>query len=184
MAIDRSDASASLTEIAAVQRRTREALNYSGSSTVLLVWGVLVTAGYLVTHFDQPIAWPVWIAILAAGSFAGFGIRVWRSRVEKRPWDGRIHYALLALVGFGAYWSVLMDPSRGREMAAFWPTLFMLGYVLAGFWLGRFFTVCGLIVTALTIAGYFWLGPWFYLWMAFVAGGGMIAGGLWLRKAG
>jgi hypothetical protein len=183
MTIDRSDASASLADIATVQRRTREAWFYAGSSTLLMVWGGLVAAGYLVTHFDPPAARPVWIAILVAGLATSFAIRIWRSRAEQRPWDGRIHYALLAIVAFGIYWSVLIDPVRGREMAAFWPTLFMLGYVLAGFWLGRFFIVCGLVVTALTVAGYFWLGPWFYLWMALVSGGGLMAGGLWLRKA-
>jgi hypothetical protein len=107
-----------------------------------------------------------------------------RHRTQFRALDRRITYALLILVAFGSYWATLIGPGRGREMAAFWPTLFMFGYVIAGFWLGRFFTVCGVLVTALTIAGYLWLGEWFSLWMAAINGGGLIGGALWLRRMG
>ena len=35
----------------------------------------------------------------------------------------------------------------------------------------------------LTVGGYFWLAPYFMLWMAGVGGGALILGGLWLRTA-
>jgi hypothetical protein len=184
MTIDRSDASASLNEIDAVQKKTREVLIYSGSSISLLIWGGLVTCGYVFTHFAPGQAGPVWLLVFVIGLASGFGIRAWRARTKTNVWDARIHYALIVMVCFGAYWATLISPARYREIAAFWPTLFMFGYVIAGFWVGKFFTYCGVIVTALTIVGYFWLGPWFYLWMAAVSGGGMIAGGLWLRRLG
>jgi len=72
----------------------------------------------------------------------------------------------------------------GAQISAFWTTLAMLGYVLAGIWLGRFFITCGIAVTALTLVGYFWLGHWFPLWMAAIEGGALIGGGLWLRRIG
>ena len=184
MTIDRNDASLSLSEIDAVQKRTRRALIYSGSSTSLLIWGVLVAIGYIATHFAPGHADPVWAAIFVIGLGSGFGIRAWRARTKVQTWDSRIHYALIVMICFGAFWVYLIPREHYREIAAFWPTLFMFGYVVAGFWLGRFFTYCGLIVTALTIVGYFWLGAWFYLWMAAVSGGGMIAGGIWLRRLG
>jgi hypothetical protein len=40
----------------------------------------------------------------------------------------------------------------------------------------------GLIVTALTIAGFFLLPAWFYLWMAIASGGSLILSGLFIRK--
>jgi hypothetical protein len=60
----------------------------------------------------------------------------------------------------------------------------MLGIVLMGLWLGRFFIFLGLSVTTLTVIGYFWSGDWFPLWMALVSGGGLIAAGWWLRHQG
>ena len=38
-------------------------------------------------------------------------------------------------------------------------------------------------LSALALAGYFWAGEWFELWMAFVDGGGLMLGGLWMRRS-
>jgi len=40
----------------------------------------------------------------------------------------------------------------------------------------------GLIITALALIGYFWLADFFYLWMAALGGGGMIALGFYIRN--
>ncbi len=40
-----------------------------------------------------------------------------------------------------------------------------------------------LAVTVLTLAGFLWLGEAFDLWMAFVNGGGLVLGGLWMRRS-
>jgi hypothetical protein len=68
-------------------------------------------------------------------------------------------------------------------MDAFWPTLFMLGYTLAGLWFGLAFTALGLVLTALILAGYFWSGEWFSLWLAIFNGGGLILCGVLMRRA-
>jgi hypothetical protein len=185
MTVDRDDAAASLREIASVERRTREALVYAASSSILIMWGVLVTIGYALNHLYPRQAGTTWLVI----NIFGLGVCVFARLVVGRAnpqsvWDRRITYALLVLVAYGVVWSILLAPFGGREMGAFWPTLFMFGYVVAGLWLGRFFIICGATVTALTLIGFFWLGPWFYLWMAIVSGGGLIAGGLWLRRVG
>jgi hypothetical protein len=79
---------------------------------------------------------------------------------------------------------VILGPFKGRQLDAFWPLLFTLGYVLAGIWVGRFFIFCGLVIALLTVTGFWWAGPWFQLWMAVVNGGALILGGLWLRRQG
>ena len=38
-------------------------------------------------------------------------------------------------------------------------------------------------IIALTLIGYFFVGDAFDLWMAFVDGGGLIVGGLWMRRS-
>ena len=61
------------------------------------------------------------------------------------------------------------------------PIYFMLLYSIAGLWFGIGFVAIGLGITALTLVGYFFVGDWFELWMAFVNGGGLMLGGLWMR---
>ena len=71
----------------------------------------------------------------------------------------------------------------GRQLSAFWPSYFMLAYTVGGLWFGAAFVVIGLGITALTFAGYFLVGPWFDLWMAFVNGGGLIVADAWMRRS-
>ena len=41
----------------------------------------------------------------------------------------------------------------------------------------------GTTIITLTLIGYFFAGPWFELWMALVNGGGLLLGGLWMRRS-
>jgi hypothetical protein len=68
-------------------------------------------------------------------------------------------------------------------MGTFWPIYFMLFYTIAGLWAGWMFAAIGLGIIALTLIGYFYLGSTFDLWMAFVDGGGLVLGGLWMRRS-
>jgi hypothetical protein len=45
----------------------------------------------------------------------------------------------------------------------------------------RLFTI-GAVTAAAIVFGYLVLQEHYFLWMGLVAGGGLIAGGLWLRK--
>jgi uncharacterized membrane protein YjjP (DUF1212 family) len=58
----------------------------------------------------------------------------------------------------------------------------MLAYSVAGLWIGPAFLVIGVATTALTVIGYFYVGPWFDLYMAFVNGGGLVLAGAWMRR--
>jgi hypothetical protein len=99
-------------------------------------------------------------------------------------WDRPLLFATLILYGYGWVFLAILWPLTPRQLGAFWPNIFMIGFVIAGLWLGPFFILCGLSVSALTVIGYFWAGEWFALWMAAVGGGGLIVGGLWLRRVG
>jgi hypothetical protein len=62
-------------------------------------------------------------------------------------------------------------------------TYFMLFYTIAGLWVGYAFVAIGVGITVLTLIGYFYIGEAFPLWMALVNGGGLILGGLWMRRS-
>ena len=99
--------------------------------------------------------------------------------------DWRLIWAIVALAIFGSAWSHLLGPLVPRAMNyAFQPSLFLMGIVLAGLWIGRFLIILGLAGIALIIAGAFVPEPWLRLWMAVVESGTLIIGGLWLRRSG
>jgi hypothetical protein len=57
-------------------------------------------------------------------------------------------------------------------------------YTIIGLWVGPAFVAIGLGIIALTLIGYFFVdGAAFLLWMAAVNGGGLILGGLWMRRS-
>jgi hypothetical protein len=92
---------------------------------------------------------------------------------------------MVAVAAFGAGWAYLLGPVVPHQMMyGFQPSLFLLGMILAGLWLGRFLMVLGLLGIALIIVGYLQPEPWLRLWMATVQSGTLILGGLWLGRSG
>jgi hypothetical protein len=184
MTIDPRDAAASLGEIAKIEHRTREAINYDTGSVLLIVWGVVWVIGHTLAFLTPRNTALTWYVLDALGVAAAVGSSLLRPRRRRLHWDWRLTAAFIVLMAFGFFWEWLLGGRQWREITVFWSTLFMFGYILAGLWLGRFFIFCGAAVTLLVLAGYFWSGPWFELWIAASAGGGLILGGLWLRRLG
>jgi len=186
MTIDPNEAATSLHDIATVERRTHEALFYGGSSGIFVMWGVLVAAGYALAELYPRSAMIIWLATTAAGCAATALIVALRRRAcPQQTRDWRLVWALAALAAFGATWSYLLGPIVSRPlMYSFQPTLYLLGIILAGLWLGRFFVVLGLVGIALIIFGHLQSEPWLRLWMAAVQSGTLIVGGIWLGRNG
>ena len=147
MTLDRDEAAASLSDIASVERRTRETVVYARSSTILVLWGVLCVLGYVFQYFQPHEARPAWITLYVLGFVGTFISGHWRRSQHRSTIGQPLLYAQLAFVGYGSVLLVLLWPVAPRQLSAFWPTLIMLGFVLMGLWLGRFFIVCGLVVT-------------------------------------
>jgi hypothetical protein len=76
----------------------------------------------------------------------------------------------------------VMWPVSERQIAAFIPLFVALAYALRGIWSGLRHVVAGVLVAALTLAGFFLLEQHFFLWMAGVGGGSLILAGVWLRR--
>jgi hypothetical protein len=192
MTID-PDTASLLTDVEAVERRTRQAIYYGGASIFLILWGVLSTVGNLLEFLSPATVRPAWLTINLGGVAATVAIfYLRRVRAQQRFGDARIIVAQLFLVAFGMMWSWLLsdhdvarlDPFWSRQLGVFWTTLWMFGFILAGLWVGRFFLYCGLALTALSIAAYLWAGPWYPLWHAAALAIALIGGGLWLRRVG
>jgi hypothetical protein len=183
MNIGPNEAHAALLDIESVARKVRQSSWYRLASTTIMLWGFLVALGYCATQF-APKSWPlIWLAVNGIGIIATFALRVHCARTSNQSFDARSLIAILLFFGFGFIWSRLLGRFGVRESDAFWPTLFMFGYAVAGLWLGPALVVIGLGITALTIAGYLWIDAWFDLYLALVAGGGLMLCGFWMRRA-
>jgi hypothetical protein len=184
MTIDPSDAASALSDIEAIVRRVRQSRIYNQASLMLIMWGVLTFGGYLVSWLSPRSAGIGWIAVYVLGIAGSFAVgRLGHTRSGVRPFDLRMFAAFVLFVAFGAFCSGVLGHYTPRQMGTFWPIYFMLVYTIAGLWFGYAFVAIGLGISALTLIGYFLVGDAFDLWMAVVNGGGLILGGLWMRRS-
>jgi hypothetical protein len=182
--IDSKEATEALGEIDAISRRVRQSRIYNIASMSLIMWGALVFAGHLVEYGLPRHALLIWAAMAVLGIAGSFAISAaTRSRTGVRTFDPRFLTAFLLFLGFGYLWTIGLGHFTARQMDTFWPLYFMLIYTIVGLWFGLAFVAIGLGVAALTLIGHFFIGDWFHLWMAVVNGGGMILGGLWMRRS-
>jgi len=180
--IDSQQATAALADVNDIVRRVRQSQIYHLASLIMIMWGAFTFAGYFVTYLSPRHAGYAWIAVYVAGIAGSTAISVvQRARSGVQIFDVRMLTAFVLFVAFGLFvcWLGHFTP---RQLGTFWPIYFMLVYSIAGLWIGPAFVAIGLAVTALTLIGYFLIGDAFDLWMAFVNGGGLILGGLWMRR--
>src|ERR1700739_3885753 len=166
------EAASALSDVEDIAYRVRQSTIYDPYSILMIMWGALTFAGYLVTYLSPRDAGVAWPTVYIAGSFVVSAFGDTRNRV--RAFDFRMLGAFLLFVAFGLFccWLGHFTP---RQLGTFWPIYFMLAYTIVGLWVGQALVA---IITALTLIGYFFIGDAFDLWMAFVNGGGLILGGL------
>jgi hypothetical protein len=181
--IDSKQASAALADIGDIAGRVRQSLIYNLSSLIMIMWGVLALAGYLLVYLLNRYAGYAWLLIYIVGIAGSIAISAYQYRKSGvRTFDTRMLLSFVLYVAFGFFtnWLGHFTP---RQAGTFWPIYYMMIYSIAGIWVGRAFTAIGLSVTALTLISYFYAGSAFGLCMAFVNGGGLILGGLWMRRS-
>ena len=184
MNIESREAAAALSDIEDVVRRVRQSRIYQLASLMLIMWGALVFAGNLGSFLLPRYAGYFWIAVNVAGIAGSFAISAFGyRRTGVRTFDVRMLIAFLLFFAFGFLCTSVLGNFTPRQMGVFWPIYFMLLYVIAGLWFGKAFVAIGLGISALALVGYFFIGNWFEPWMAFVNGGGLMLGGLWMRRS-
>jgi hypothetical protein len=183
MNINPKEAASALLDIDSIVHRVRQSQTYEISSLMLILWGVLVFAGNIASFLWPRAGGYIWIAVNAAGVVGSVAVGALVSRRKSLPgFDFRMLAAFLLFFAFGILWSITLGHFTPRQLGAFWPTYFMMVYTIVGLWVGPAFVAIGLGVTALTLIGYFFSGDVFDLWMAVVNGGGLVLGGLWMRR--
>jgi hypothetical protein len=181
--IDRKQAVDALSDIDDVVRRVRQSRLYDLNSRIMVLWGVLVFAGNVATWLWPRYGGYIWITVNVLGVAGMAAISVMNySRTRIRTFDFRTLVVFVLFFAFGYFCANVLGHFTARQQGTFWPIYFMLFYTIAGLWFGYAFIAIGLGITALTLIGYFFIGEAFPLWIAFVNGGGLVLGGLWMRR--
>jgi len=182
MTISPHEAGAMLADVDDIVARVKQSRIYRTSSRILMFWGVVVVFGNLILAIMPRWAGWSWAAL----DLIGVGMTVWAlrgTRAAHARFPIRALAAFALFFAFGWTWSEILAHFGPRQLDAFWPTMFLLGYALAGLWFGIAFTAVGVGLAALIVAGFLWSGEWFPLYLAMVNGGGLILCGYAMRRA-
>lgn len=198
------DARESLKEIDSVARKARRVAEYVGTDVVLIAWGIVWMLGYLGTQFIpmmvRPALYPQlgliigswWGLLIICGTI--FSITTYSWHHPTRSADGRklgllwpIVFGYLYLMGYLVSPFIRVSGNAANSMfyrhfGAILGIIPMMIYVIMGLWLDSFLIWVGLAITALIVLGLLVAGSFFWIWMAFVAGGGLIATGVYIRR--
>jgi hypothetical protein len=187
MNLSPSEAEEALTAIQAMVQKTRRAISSSGAYLFLLVWGSVWLLGFLGSQFlPQEAGGYAWMVLDTLGGIlsAVIGIRMNRGvRSTSTVTNGKrigLFWLLLFLYCLAAI--AVSWPAGGKQMSMYIVLFVMAGWMAMSLLLSFTSAWPGLILTALALISYFAFPGVFYLLMAVLGGGGMIALGLYIRS--
>lgn len=186
MNIPPNEAEEALKTIQRTMQKTRHSIASSGSYIFLIITGIIWLVGFLSTQFlSGPIVAYIWIGISLVGSAVSVLIGTRMHKPVRSPSFNAtakravIFWLLLVLYAVAAI--VIAQPTDGKQITMFVIVFTMIGQSAMGLLLSFSSTWWALPITALALAGYFLVPGLFYLWMAILGGGAMIALGLYIR---
>jgi hypothetical protein len=187
MNISPDEAQEALAAIQTMMQKTRRLISSSGAYIFLIVWGAIWLLGFSGSQFlSAAVAGYTWMGLDILGGIlsAFFGIRMGRGvRSSSTITSGkRIAWFWLLLFLYCAAAIAVAWPADGKQLAMFIIFFVMVGWLAMGLLLSFASIWSGLAITVLALIGYFLLPGIFYLWMAILGGGGMIALGLYIRS--
>jgi hypothetical protein len=187
MHISPSEAEEALAAIDAVMQKTRKSIASSGAYKFLILWGIIWMVGFLSNHFlPEDTASKIWIGLDIAGLVLSgvIGARLNRNvRSASATTTGkRIGWFWLLLFLYCSAVIGVAWPVDTKQLAMFIILIVSIGWMAMGLLLSFASIWWGLALTVTSLIGYFLLPDFFYLWMAFLGGGGMIALGFTIRK--
>jgi hypothetical protein len=188
MNMTQQEAQASLSAVDDVMLQTRRAIASSYANPLLILWGALWVVAFTTTQFYYIYAFKIFMAMGVVGA-AGTAIvvRLFHRQAPVKETSSprigrRIAMFWILLLVYIAIWLFLLNPSNGIQCNAFICTAMMFAYIVMGLWFdSRFMIVLALAVTAVTLAGYYFLRDYYCLWMALVGGGAIFGTGLYIR---
>ena len=181
------EAQQALEAIQAMAKKTRKVIANSGAYAFLIIWGSVWLVGFTANHFITGAAigytWMI-LDILGAILSVVMGIRF--SRMVRSPSGDkagrRIGYFWLLLFLYCLLLLAVLSPLDMKTGSMVIVLFVMVGWIAMGMLLSAASIWWALVITTLALIGYYLLPSYFYLWMAVLGGGGMIALGFYIRN--
>jgi len=193
MDISQKEAQDSLEQIENVADRTRKTIAASYDSGLLIMWGLICIAAFLGTHFFGAWAGYIWMGFCGTGCIATLFVS-WRQfrlanpvkipATEKIGWRIFLFWSLLFVYIY--IWLSILRPYRAIQLNAFILTTIMFAYIVTGLWFKSYHMLwLGVVVTCITLVGFYLIQPGYYcLWMAAMGGGAFLVTGIYVRLRG
>ena len=184
MSIGRDEAARALRDAEAAADRSEAAVGYQRSSQHLFLWGVLWAAGNLAAYFRLPLGRYAFAILMLTGMAGSFWVGMRASRRDGR----RRNYAVQSLVvgvALALFSNGMMVVAQISSLAIAEAIICLAvgaAYMVMGVSMGWRLSIVGFLLMVAIMAGWIYAREQFFLWMAFAGGGGLILGGLWLRK--
>ncbi|MBN2388044.1 MAG: hypothetical protein JXB85_13585 [Anaerolineales bacterium] len=187
MNISPIEAEEALAAIQTMMQKTRHAVATNGTYITLIVTGIVWLIGFMCTQFlSGAVIGYIWagLSILggALGTFLGFRMGKRVRSPSAVPMAKRIGLFWLFMVFYCIATIAVARPTDGKQVTMFVILFIMISQLSMGPLLSFTSVWWALPITALALIGYFLLPDIFYLWMAILGGGGMIALGLYIRS--
>ncbi|MFM9865339.1 MAG: hypothetical protein ACKVRO_17230 [Micropepsaceae bacterium] len=181
MPISKTEAADALRSVEQTERLSGDLRAYAASAPHFFIWGLAWAAGYGFSAAVPDKRNLIWLGVIIAGSIAS-AIAGARHGGGRRSLVQSVSISV-AIVLITTVFVTVLAPMEPRKIEALIP-LFVAGfYLLIGIWTGPRFAVAGVVLGAVTVAGYFIAGDNFGYWMAAAGGGVLVMTGLWLRSA-
>jgi hypothetical protein len=188
MAITRAEAADALRDVERTTERTHVLRGYRHASPHLILWGAIWVLGYAAMGVLPQEQWGwVWlgldlVGVAGSATIAGRAGGGLAAEAGRGPGMAAMFAVMVFIVLFVVATYTVFAP-RGPESYLVFPALVLgLVYVAAGAWKMPRLAWVGAAVFALSMAGYFLARDSLAFWLAAVGGGGLILGGLWLRR--
>jgi hypothetical protein len=161
-------------------QKVRRALLRDSFAPFAILWGTIWVVGFSTSALFPAVAGILWIALDIVGLVASVVLGKQYSRRVLSPNGLRLFWSWIALVGYLGLVLFLARPLPPLRADMLLVIIIMAGYVIQGIWLWRGQLIIGLVITAVTLLGG-WFLPDYYLWLMALLGGGTLLGtGLYL----
>ena len=168
-------------------QKTRHSIASGDAHISLIITGIIWLVGFLCTQFlsGELVAY-IWIGLSILGSALAAFLSIRTGKRVRSPSAAatakRIGLIWLLLAVYCVAAIAVAWPMDGKQLTMFIILFVMVGWMAMGLLLSFTSIWPGLPIIALVLVGYFLLPDIFYLWMAILGGGGMIALGLYIRS--
>ena len=184
MVISKSEAALALSDIEQTTTRAGVQRGYRIMGPILVLWGVIWAVGYGAMGLLPVSNWgAVWGVLNVIGIAATFFLARSSRSDRKGAESWRVALMALAIGAFVGCTYTVLRPDSGAAYMVFPGLLTGFIYIAVGAWRMTRLAWIGVVIAAATMVGWFFFLPYIAFWMAVVAGGGLVAGGLWLRGA-